>query len=240
MDKNHEVFDDYVMKFDFGEDKIKYKYNHSYRVMNECKKLAESLDFDEEGVFLSMIIGLFHDIGRFKQWSEFKTFSDKDSANHAEMSCDVLFKEGLIDSLEIPDNSEEVISKAIYNHNKISYDDSDYDEAEVIFCKIIRDADKLDILRNFLDVVMTNRSEGNISEKVRKDFFDNKLISKEDVMSKNDKVVLILSLVFDLNFEYSKKVVIEEGIIKQIFESFDKDIFKEYIDEVNRFLKESV
>ena len=31
MDKNHEVFDDYVMKFDFGEDKIKYKYNHSYR-----------------------------------------------------------------------------------------------------------------------------------------------------------------------------------------------------------------
>ena len=49
MDKNHEVFDDYVMKFDFGEDKIKYKYNHSYRVMNECKKIAESLDFDEEG-----------------------------------------------------------------------------------------------------------------------------------------------------------------------------------------------
>ena len=41
-------------------------------------------------------------------------------------------------------------------------------------------------------------------------------------------------------FEYSKKVVIEEGIIKRIFESFDKDIFKEYIDEVNRFLKESV
>ena len=52
MDKNHEVFDDYVMKFDFGEDKIKYKYNHSYRVMNVRSQLNLQILMKKEYFFL--------------------------------------------------------------------------------------------------------------------------------------------------------------------------------------------
>ena len=34
MNENFDEFDKYVMGFDFNEDMIAYKYNHSYRVMH--------------------------------------------------------------------------------------------------------------------------------------------------------------------------------------------------------------
>ena len=229
MDKNHEVFDDYVMKFDLNDYGIKYKYNHSYRVMDECKKLAETLDFDDDGVMLSMVIGLFHDIGRFKQLESANTFNDLNSFDHGKEACDILFEEGLIDELEVPENSEEVISKAIYNHNKRYYEDEDYDEVDKVFCNIVRDADKLDILRTF-DVLPgdTKCDDSLISQKVREDFFNHKLIERKNIKSNNDNVLVILAFVFDINFEYTKDKIISEKLIDKIYKSIDKNIFKEY------------
>ena len=52
MNENFDEFDKYVMGFDFNEDMIAYKYNHSYRVMHQCDEISYTLNLDEEDNYL--------------------------------------------------------------------------------------------------------------------------------------------------------------------------------------------
>ena len=70
------VFDKYACQYNFDEILIKLKYEHSYRVMNICKEIAEDLNLGKEDVELAMVIGLLHDYARFEQWKQFKTFNN--------------------------------------------------------------------------------------------------------------------------------------------------------------------
>ena len=45
-------------------------------VADVSKKLAEKLNLSEEDILLAELIGLFHDLGRFPQFSGYKTFID--------------------------------------------------------------------------------------------------------------------------------------------------------------------
>ena len=57
--------------------------------------------------------------------------------------------------------------------------------------------------------------------------------------NKNDNIIGILSLVFDLNFDYSKKIIIEKEYLERMFEYLEnKDLFKEYFDEAIKFIKD--
>jgi len=240
MDKNHEVFDDYIMQFDLNDKMIKYKYNHSYRVMKISREIAKYLNFDEDGIFLAEIIGLFHDIGRFKQWTKYNTFNDLTTIDHGQLGCEILFKENLIDKLDIPENSEEVISKAIYNHDKFKYNDKDYDEIDKIFCKIIRDADKIDILNRYvMGELFIDTNNEKISEKVKESFFNHQLIDSKDLRNDiNDKLVQVLALIFDLNYEYSLKLLKKSKLISKFKKIVNNKIFDEYFDEIEKYLKE--
>ena len=45
-----EAFDKYVSNYDLNDEKIKLKYNHSIRVMEQMVKYAKLLGFSEEDV----------------------------------------------------------------------------------------------------------------------------------------------------------------------------------------------
>ena len=65
---NEEIFMEYVHNFDVSCKSINRKINHSLRVSEICKKIAISLNLNDELIELAAFIGLVHDIGRFKQW----------------------------------------------------------------------------------------------------------------------------------------------------------------------------
>ena len=93
MNENFDAFDDFVMKYDLNENMIKYKYNHSYRVVHQAEEIARSLELDEEDRALASLIGLLHDIARFRQWTDYKTFSDDESFDHGKEGVKILFDE---------------------------------------------------------------------------------------------------------------------------------------------------
>lgn len=239
MNENFDAFDDFVMKFDMNEDMIKYKYNHSYRVVHQSEEISRSLKLDEENKDIASLIGLLHDIGRFSQWSNYKTYKDKDSIDHGDEAIKILFDEVEIKNYKFNDKYTEVIRKAIKYHNKMDIP-NDLSFTEDLHCKILRDADKLDILYAF----STNRllelknDDSNISKKIDEDFMNHKLVNKREVVTVNDNVLKVVALCFDINYEYSKNRILEEKYLDKMYESLkNKKIFKKYFDEVKNYLK---
>ena len=148
MNENFDAFDKYAMNYDMNEKMIAFKYNHSYRVVHQAEEICRSLEMDTYERDVASLIALLHDIARFRQWTEYKTFSDKDSFDHGDVGVQILFDENEIKNYTVNKEDYDVIKKAIINHNKVEIDKS-LNERELLHSKIIRDADKIDILYSF-------------------------------------------------------------------------------------------
>lgn len=70
MNELVKVFDNYVKNYDMNDSSINRKYYHTFRVIENIKKLAKSLNLPDEDIELASVIALFHDIARFRQWTE--------------------------------------------------------------------------------------------------------------------------------------------------------------------------
>ena len=145
IEKVNKKFDEYVSNFNVEQGRIKLKIEHIKRVAKISTQIAQYLDLNKEQTALAEAIGIFHDIGRFKQVEMYDTFSDKDSTNHAELGVKILFEDNLIDEFEIEEKYKKIIKIAVINHNRDKIEEG-LTEEENLFCKIIRDADKLDII----------------------------------------------------------------------------------------------
>ncbi len=140
------VFDEYVNDFDKNNQKIVLKIEHTYRVMEAAKNVAISLNLTQDDIEIATLIGLLHDIGRFEQLKRYNCFIDSKTVDHALLGVQILFDDGLIDKFNIKQKDYQLIYKAIFNHNKYEVA-KDLNEYELLHCKIIRDADKIDIFK---------------------------------------------------------------------------------------------
>ena len=116
--KAKEAFKEYVKNYDLEDKKIQLKVAHIERTSQMAKKIAENLDLEKEDIELAELIGLLHDIGRFEQLKRFNTFVDRESINHGEFGVEILFKEGKIRDFIDTSKYDEIIKKAIINHNR--------------------------------------------------------------------------------------------------------------------------
>ena len=243
MEENYDIFDDYVMNYDMNEKMIGYKYNHSYRVVHQAEEICRSINTDTVERDLASFIALVHDIARFKQWEEYKTFDDAKSFDHGDEGEKILFEEGMIKKFNVNKDDYNVIRVAVRNHNKLKIEDG-LSERELLHSKIIRDADKIDILYAF----STNRllelkedSTCGISDEIREEFLRNTPVVKKNIKNDNDRLLMLVSLIYDLNFDYTKERIYEEKYIDKIYEHLkNKKLFKEYFDEAKRYLKEEI
>lgn len=244
MNDNYDEFDKYAMTYDMDESMIAYKYNHSYRVMHECDEIAFTLKFEEDDTYLACLIGLLHDIGRFEQWKQYKTFDDSKSIDHADYASELLFKDNLIEKFKLNKKDYDLVNKAIKNHNKLAINEEEMNEREILFSKIIRDADKLDILYAFSNPRLLEIKEDEdkeISEKVKTSFYNHEPVRKVDVKNNNDRVIVFLSFIYDLYFDYSKYSILEKKYFEKMLEYLkNKELFKPYFDEAINYLKGSV
>ena len=240
MNENHDAFDNYVMKFDMNERMIAYKYNHSYRVVHQAEEICRSLDLDTYERDIASLIALLHDIARFKQWRDYKSFHDYETFDHGDEGVKILFDEGEIENYNVPKKEYKVIKKAIKNHNKFILNEKGMNEREIMHSKIIRDADKIDILYAFSTNRLLELNEDNeeISEIISEEFFNHRGVLDTEIKNKNDRIISLIALVFDLNFDYSKGRVLNENYIKKIYNHLKhKKTFKPYVDEAIKYLK---
>lgn len=218
-------FTKYVSGFDISDPKIMLKIEHTFRVASLCDEISDNLNLSLDDKEISWIIGMLHDFGRFEQVRQYGTFFDSKSIDHAELGNSLLFDKNLIELFNVDQKNYDFISKAIYMHNKYRLP-SDLSDRETLFCKIIRDADKIDILRvnyetPFKDIYGADKEvleNETISDEVYNAFFENKAIKHDLKRTKLDTLIGHVSLCFELEFDISKVILKKQGYIYKILE----------------------
>lgn len=249
MLKAKKAFAEYVKKYDIKNDKIKLKVAHIERVSQIAKKLAINLKLKEEDIKLAELIGLLHDIGRFEQVKKFNTFNDKKSVNHGELGVHILFdKKDRIIREFIEDNQyDEIIKKAILNHNKNVSDIPDnLTTRELLHTKIIRDSDKMDILyiltyeKKETAWEKADLADDVISEEIYEEFMKNGRIDYEKRKSNADSLVGHFAYIFDFNFPESIQYIKQQNYIEKIYNRFefhDSETMKRYKNIYNKIVE---
>ena len=252
IEKVKAEFEKYVSKFDSNQGRIKLKIDHIKRVAKISKELAEYLNLNEEQKSLAEAIGIFHDIGRFKQVEMYDTFSDKDSINHAELGVKILFDDNLIENFEIEEKYKKVIKLAILNHNKDKIEEG-LTEEENLFCKIIRDADKLDIFYVLCNYDFESAfwykdfNCKEISEKIMIQCTKLHRLNYKDIKNNADQIAVPFAYVYDLNFDFSLKYLRDkkylDEVTRLVCDGFKSDKVhkqvKELLECVNLYIEEN-
>lgn len=225
FEKVKESFEKYIKSYDLTNKMINLKYVHSYKVANLMEELSSKLKLSSEEVTLAKIIGLLHDIGRFEQIRKFDKCSDiKTNTDHADESCNYLFDKGHIRDFIDTNIYDDIIESSIRYHNKYSIPDG-LDERVMMFSKMIRDMDKVDIYR----VVRENYEHRFDFSKVSKNIIDNfnscKCINLHDIKTDTDKVFSYIGFIFDINYKESFKILQETGNLESYMNhvKVDKD-----------------
>ncbi|MBR3229904.1 MAG: HD domain-containing protein [Bacilli bacterium] len=234
----NEQFNIFIKKFDIKEEKIKLKYDHSLRVQKICEKIAESEKYTKEDHELASLIGLLHDYGRFYQWQKYKTYEDKKSIDHGDYAVERLFENKEIKDFYRQEKNYNIIYEAIKYHNK--YEVPKNVESKKM-CNLIRDADKLDILYLYTIDIFKLIEEGNITDKIKEDFYNHKLINSKDIKSDIDISLRSLALIYDLNYKYSYTYLKENKIIEKMYKKVkDKEKLKPYFEEINKYIERKI
>jgi len=239
-----EYFRKYTDRYDSNTARIRLKIEHIERVAENSRKIARMIELQAEDQDLAELIGLLHDIGRFEQVKLYNTFNDRESIDHADKGVEVLFQGGEIRNFIATGQYDQVIAKAVKNHNKFQIE-SGLSEREELFCKIIRDADKLDIFPTFLteklEDVVHMESEDVAAEILSPEFYQafhgEHPLKFAECKTNMDFLVCILAFVYDFNFNETLTLVGEQDYIRRIVKRIDaKDPqTREWLDEIGDY-----
>ena len=207
MNREIEEFKIYTKPYIQISDSCTLKIDHTFRVMDLCERIAKSLKLSNEDIYLAKLCGLLHDIGRFEQWRNYGTFSDKDSVDHGDLGIEVLTTNNLIRKFIYNDKYDNIITSSILFHNK--YDvPNELTDREKLFCNIVRDADKIDIIYLYtIGHITVETNNTCFSDKIYDCLINKKLISRYDKKTEADVLSISLGFVFDINFKESFKIL---------------------------------
>lgn len=214
MEKAMKLFNNYVKQFDFNNPKIRYKFHHSYRVMEIAKEIALSLNLNDEDSYIVTLAALLHDIGRFNQIKNYDTYLDQISTDHGDEGERVLKENDFIKQFVLDEKIINIILNSTKYHNKYEID-SNLDQKTTLICKIVRDADKLDIMRECANEISDKKII--IKKEILNSIENNVLAANNYCETNTDYVVYYLSWVYDLNFKYSFNYLMKNKIIEKKF-----------------------
>ena len=245
LEKAKTEFIKYVSNYDESIAQIKRKKEHSFRVMQLSTQIAQSLNITQDGVELATLIGLLHDIARFEQYTKYKTFRDVDSIDHGDYGEKILKQNEYIRKYIDISDYDNIIFKAIRNHNKFEIEKNLTHEEE-IFAKIIRDADKLDIYYEASEMFWKDAKNlvenSTLTLEVEEQFFERNTIERKKGVSLNqlDKMVSTISFIFDVNFTKSFHIIKENDYINKIISQFNfsKEETKRKIEKIREIANE--
>lgn len=251
IDRNRVLqrFKEYTDAYDASDEKIALKIRHTYRVAGLCEQIARSEKRSEEEQSLAWLLGMLHDVGRFEQLRRYDTFSDADSVDHAQLGADILFagnKSGAVPAADtgcednavsaadadeggmirelIGDASEDaLIETAVRVHSAYRVPEG-LDERTELFCHILRDADKIDILRvnieTPLEEIYNTTKEvlyhAEVSDAVMESFYERHATLRSIKRTPVDHIAGHVSLIYELVFPESFRIVQEQGYWKKL------------------------
>ncbi|CAD6490744.1 MAG: HD domain protein [Candidatus Argoarchaeum ethanivorans] len=250
----HSWFRNYVKSFYTKDPKtqenIRLKEEHTLRVCKEILQLGKALNLNNDALRLAEIIALFHDIGRFEQFTIYGTFNDRVSENHATLGLKVLKVTNIL--CQLTKAEQTIICNAVKYHNARKVPNS-VDKLSGLHSKLIRDADKLDIWH----VVTTYYTERHrhrnpalelelpdtpgYSRSFIDDILNNRVSNSHDLKTFNDMKLLQLGWIFDINFAPTFFHIRERRIIEKIITALpDTEDIRKIQNHLKAYLEKRV
>jgi hypothetical protein len=237
-------FTSYVSEFKtddpFVNSNIILKEEHTEMVVHEALSLAKSLDWPEKDILLAGLIARFHDLARFEQFTRYRTFKDKDSKDHGDWGGELFEELNPLPGLMGEDRR--ILLSAIRYHNKKSIPDG-LTEREGQHCRLIRDADKIDIYRvvtgsdvSFMGVGAGEKGKTSLYIPL---LIDNLLkgiqTDNTHLKIREELILLQLGWIYDFNYLESLRIIDSRGylnlLIEELPEGHDRDRIKKHIQK---------
>lgn len=229
-------FEGYVKQFASPDPDIQaamdLKEAHTRRVCEAILDIGEHEGLFGEELLLAEAAAMLHDIGRFEQFRQYKTFSDARSEDHALLGVKVIQETAILK--DIDSQTARTITRAVECHNRavLPYRENG---RGLFFMKLLRDADKVDIWRVVTDYYRDAHHERNptielnlpdtsgISDAVCGSLMKGNIVKMTDLQTLNDFKLLQIGWIYDVNFRRTFQIVQEKGYLKQIREALPPD-----------------
>lgn len=240
-------FEEYVSGF-YSDDAdynylIKLKEEHTIRVCRNIAMLGKELGLSDQDMVLAETIALFHDIGRFKQYKTYHTFNDFVSENHAKLGLRQIAIHRVLSTCTTAE--KRLITRSIAYHNAATLPVNENGNT-LFFMRLIRDADKLDIWKLFIDYCNEREKKHRsaielglpddpiYSQRVIESLKQRRVVLMQDLKTLNDFKLLQIGWVYDLNFVPSFQTVQNRKYIEKLEETLPKSKeIKEAVQQVH-------
>ncbi len=245
-------FAGYCRTFDSaGEEERKnllLKEEHTHQVCANAIRIGEEEGLSGGDLSLAEAAALLHDVGRFEQYRQYRTFRDGISVDHGAFGVEILLDSDILAGFDPRDRR--IVLACVGSHNCFRLRKRITGEV-LAFLRLVRDADKLDIWRIFADYYRKPADERSpaigqdLPDRVRCSLhICEKVMRREPVRlscarTLNDFKLVQLSWVFDLAYPSSFRLLRERGSIDGIAAALPAgQAVAAAVDEVRKFAGE--
>ncbi len=222
------VFQEYVSAYNLANPRIALKVDHSLRVAQLCERIALCEGCTDANADLAWLLGLLHDIGRFEQVRRYDTFNDAVTVGHAALGAEVLFDEcvgetPLIRKFLQDSSYDALVRKVVETHSDYRLPES-LDEDTRFFCNVLRDADKIDIVKvncvcaveDIYGVVEADMTKSALSPECVQLFYQHRCLPRDVRSHPADVMLGHICFAWELVFDESRRIMLEQGYLRQM------------------------
>lgn len=240
------AFKEYTSCYDVEDEKVRLKIEHTYRVSELCERIADSLGMSPEDKDLAWLLGILHDVGRFEQLRRFGTFLDRESIDHAALGSAILFEQGRIRAYMEDSSGDKLFRTAVESHSLYRLPEN-LDKRTKCFCQILRDADKIDILKVNIDfpyeevynVTTQELQNTQVSSQVMEAFMEEHAVKHSLKKSTVDYIIGHISLIYELVYPESRRIVQEQGYLDKMLDfTTQNETAKRQFSQIKRKMTE--
>lgn len=199
---------------------LRLKRDHTFAVLGHARRIVAEDVPDPLTARACLLAALYHDVARFEQYLRYATFKDRDSRNHGLWGAAILKHEGCLDGESAA--VRRLVRAAVALHNRYALPAGLPAEVALV-TQVVRDADKLDILR-----VMDEHLSGprpycptvvlglpddpdKVSEIVLQHVLAGRVAAYSDLKSVNDFRLLLGTWLNDMHFPCSRRLFVANG-----------------------------
>ncbi len=228
------AFKTYTDAYDATNPRIALKIEHTYHVAEACDAVAREQNWSTKDIDLAWLCGLLHDMGRFEQLRRWDTFKDAESMSHATLGVEVLFGENPADAPATTnirdfieaDENDELIRATIAYHSDFRLP-AQLDERTRRFCDIVRDGDKIDIMRTIADstveTILKVDEDAFLSSRFSAPtlaaFDEHRCVARDERNEPADFLVGLICFMFELVYPASRALAREQGDIYRLLDA---------------------
>ena len=196
------------------------KLAHTMRVLANARSIVQQEAFDPFVERCSLLAALYHDIARFEQYLRYRTFKDRASVNHGRFGVRLIKETGCLAGEE--QRMRRTVMAAVGLHNAFALP-KNLPSAINTVVRVVRDSDKLDILKVIDEHLSTCRPYNPtvvlqlpddptlVSRAVIEKALHDGIASYSDLKSVNDFRLLLATWIEDMNFPSSRSAFIAQG-----------------------------